>query len=120
MRRDPVLRRVFRHVMRGENVDRHLAADLQGVAAVDEYRRFAEQDDGQTGGPLETGQPQQTLRGERDILPLILVGSRYQEAGQTRSPQLRPQSRDPCRRSEEHTSELQSLMRISYAVFCLN
>src|SRR3546814_13216745 len=24
-----------------------------------------------------------------------------------------------CNRSEEHTSELQSLMRISYAVFCL-
>src|SRR3546814_6058707 len=30
--------------------------------------------------------------------------------------QLSPQGR---RRSEEHTSELQSLMRISYAVFCL-
>src|SRR3546814_10402749 len=27
--------------------------------------------------------------------------------------------RDGCRRSEEHTSELQSLMRTSYAVFCL-
>src|SRR3546814_2001455 len=27
--------------------------------------------------------------------------------------------RGPCTRSEEHTSELQSLMRISYAVFCL-
>src|SRR3546814_2159044 len=27
--------------------------------------------------------------------------------------------RDGERRSEEHTSELQSLMRISYAVFCL-
>src|SRR3546814_3805592 len=26
----------------------------------------------------------------------------------------------PVVRSEEHTSELQSLMRISYAVFCLN
>src|SRR3546814_2177225 len=26
----------------------------------------------------------------------------------------------PSARSEEHTSELQSLMRISYAVFCLN
>src|SRR3546814_2431362 len=26
----------------------------------------------------------------------------------------------PSLRSEEHTSELQSLMRISYAVFCLN
>src|SRR3546814_7527668 len=25
----------------------------------------------------------------------------------------------PCGRSEEHTSELQSLMRSSYAVFCL-
>src|SRR3546814_9001589 len=25
----------------------------------------------------------------------------------------------PAQRSEEHTSELQSLMRISYAVFCL-
>src|SRR3546814_7253808 len=25
----------------------------------------------------------------------------------------------PCLRSEEHTSELPSLMRISYAVFCL-
>src|SRR3546814_6669173 len=32
----------------------------------------------------------------------------------------RPLSRAPRgRRSEEHTSELQSLMRISYAVFCL-
>src|SRR3546814_4476487 len=35
------------------------------------------------------------------------------------------QGRAPCvgerrARSEEHTSELQSLMRISYAVFCLN
>src|SRR3546814_4452720 len=28
-------------------------------------------------------------------------------------------SSDRARRSEEHTSELQSLMRISYAVFCL-
>src|SRR3546814_7558375 len=30
-----------------------------------------------------------------------------------------PKDRYP-NRSEEHTSELQSLMRISYAVFCLN
>src|SRR3546814_2135313 len=28
-------------------------------------------------------------------------------------------NKEKCRRSEEHTSELQSLMRISYAVFCL-
>src|SRR3546814_7170612 len=31
----------------------------------------------------------------------------------------RPDSSAKKRRSEEHTSELQSLMRISYAVFCL-
>src|SRR3546814_12648348 len=40
--------------------------------------------------------------------------------GRCRRPDNRP--RPPCRarhRSEEHTSELQSLMRISYAVFCL-
>src|SRR3546814_6563264 len=30
-----------------------------------------------------------------------------------------PEVRAKVRRSEEHTSELQSLMRISYAVFCL-
>src|SRR3546814_8655625 len=31
-----------------------------------------------------------------------------------------PRRMQQCRRSEEHTSELQSLMRISYAVFCLH
>src|SRR3546814_10357630 len=34
------------------------------------------------------------------------------------APNIRLNSAAP-RRSEEHTSELQSLMRISYAVFCL-
>src|SRR3546814_5288305 len=32
---------------------------------------------------------------------------------------VRGKSEEEARRSEEHTSELQSLMRISYAVFCL-
>src|SRR3546814_10721047 len=41
---------------------------------------------------------------------------------QGRFPALRlalPDGQAKGRRSEEHTSELQSLMRISYAVFCL-
>src|SRR3546814_2283901 len=38
---------------------------------------------------------------------------RYQE-------RLRENYEQSLSRSEEHTSELQSLMRISYAVFCLN
>src|SRR3546814_1573020 len=33
--------------------------------------------------------------------------------------EVRERCRDSALRSEEHTSELQSLMRISYAVFCL-
>src|SRR3546814_9132878 len=37
----------------------------------------------------------------------VAVAKRKAEAG------------EPMERSEEHTSELQSLMRISYAVFCL-
>src|SRR3546814_956713 len=40
---------------------------------------------------------------------------RYQLCPQTSA----SHSDDARRRSEEHTSELQSLMRISYAVFCL-
>src|SRR3546814_9494719 len=37
-----------------------------------------------------------------------------------RFPGVLPSAGAAGRRSEEHTSELQSLMRISYAVFCLN
>src|SRR6056297_3928641 len=40
-------------------------------------------------------------------------GAGARGSGQPRHP------RDQRRRSEEHTSELQSLRRISYAVFCL-
>src|SRR3546814_3176770 len=43
---------------------------------------------------------------------------RWRDAAEGRSGRYR--ARAPAeRRSEEHTSELQSLMRISYAVFCL-
>src|SRR3546814_3279656 len=40
-------------------------------------------------------------------------------AGPQRDRPVRPSNTTAGRRSEEHTSELQSLMRISYAVFCL-
>src|SRR3546814_1382702 len=41
------------------------------------------------------------------------------EAGGDVADQLQPGAVGQAHRSEEHTSELQSLMRISYAVFCL-
>src|SRR3546814_5208575 len=43
--------------------------------------------------------------GRRSYKPLMQIAPRTPRSG--------------ARRSEEHTSELQSLMRISYAVFCL-
>src|SRR3546814_7242066 len=47
-----------------------------------------------------------------------LARAGYVESVRGRSGGIRL-GRSPEERSEEHTSELQSLMRISYAVFCL-
>src|SRR3546814_9915091 len=47
------------------------------------------------------------------ISPISGASSTILPVGRNRS------VRSSIRRSEEHTSELQSLMRISYAVFCL-
>src|SRR3546814_5527132 len=75
-----------------------------------------------------------TVRYRADILFLRLARSVWAWArcpDSTRQPSMRPSSptsqvinrilsqRWVMVRSEEHTSELQSLMRISYAVFCL-
>src|SRR3546814_2916728 len=48
-------------------------------------------------------------------IPGAMAGVDHEKVGQSVSG-LQQQR---CLRSEEHTSELQSLMRISYAVFCL-
>src|SRR3546814_4629507 len=56
------------------------------------------------------GAGQIILRQVRTVAGRVRVGARHrQAAAEAQLPQ----------RSEEHTSELQSLMRISYAVFCL-
>src|SRR3546814_5176310 len=51
------------------------------------------------------------------------VGLEDRDEGEHRQPdhhrQRHPRQVDAAERSEEHTSELQSLMRTSYAVFCL-
>src|SRR3546814_10273670 len=62
-------------------------------------------------------------KGAKDA-PIVLSRTPYNAAGRTsrmaspRMLDILPQG-DEVFRSEEHTSELQSLMRISYAVFCL-
>src|SRR3546814_2730048 len=48
------------------------------------------------------------------------LASRKRRSRRSTATRLRGSARSlPARRSEEHTSELQSLMRNSYAVFCL-
>src|SRR3546814_4650133 len=57
----------------------------------------------------------------RDHLELLYIAANRIHPGKTRRV-FEQRRNDPvlrCARSEEHTSELQSLMRISYAVFCL-
>src|SRR3546814_3730247 len=65
--------------------------------------------------PIPTTSRTRPTGGRRSRLPRP---RRSRQAALRRS-SFRPASPSPCRRSEEHTSELQSLMRISYAVFCL-
>src|SRR3546814_9733396 len=79
--------------------------------------------DGATGQPHQTGGIAGPARGNR-IIHRGVAESCAAPDGTGPSHYLRGQSwRDEARRkrlrSEEHTSELQSLMRISYAVFCL-
>src|SRR3546814_3947019 len=61
-------------------------------------------------GRFELGQPVQHQRPRR--------GDEQSRGGVDADLPLEGE-RVPAQRSEEHTSELQSLMRISYAVFCL-
>src|SRR3546814_1281694 len=63
--------------------------------------------------PDPVGAPALRMGGRRRAVPRQLL-SRDGGAGGSKPVRARH------RRSEEHTSELQSLMRISYAVFCLN
>src|SRR3546814_11988681 len=58
---------------------------------------------------LERGHDRHRWLAGEDSQPVIAARSRGIEAFD-----------QPFIRSEEHTSELQSLMRITYAVFCLN
>src|SRR3546814_3772792 len=77
------------------------ALDERQVAALNDLRR-------------RLAERRESRRGERDSFQALLIGT-------LRRPDFdRAALVDAlAQRSEEHTSELQSLMRISYAVFCL-
>src|SRR3546814_2901388 len=77
---------------------------------------------GQGAGLGHAGQLEGRVADQR-VRPVEHRGDPAVAAAEVRRPQVEMQQRPPGRtqrlRSEEHTSELQSLMRISYAVFCL-
>src|SRR3546814_4813752 len=92
--------------------------------AVGPVRRLSQREHDSGGSDQARGRLAKSPRSEvpvrRSARPASwFVGRRRQACGMH---VRRAQSRDrtvPFARSEEHTSELQSLMRISYAVFCL-
>src|SRR3546814_4532370 len=98
-------------------------ATVQGaLAVIDELAKWLKT---LTGMAAVAMSPKAGAHGE--LCGLLAIRSALEARGDMRSVVLVPESAhgtNPataafCGRSEEHTSELQSLMRISYAVFCL-
>src|SRR3546814_3439151 len=88
------------HIVGGTENARH-APEIAGAARSVGRQRTVE---GQRRYPIDPILPEQP---DRQIAERV----------ESRASPLLPQQEEE--RSEEHTSELQSLMRISYAVFCL-
>src|SRR3546814_4998262 len=97
------------------------AAPQRGIAGIRDVcrscpqfqaRQRIEQADSDTRRQQNERQPAQALQDQNHVSAQV---KRQDQARAT----LRSPKASTTRRSEEHTSELQSLMRISYAVFCL-
>src|SRR3546814_5532651 len=89
-------------------IDREMRRDQRGQFVLD-IGFHAE-----TGGPGGLGRIDVEARALPEIIRLVVghvLAARARVGGD--------EDHAVCGRSEEHTSELQSLMRISYAVFCL-
>src|SRR3546814_7647037 len=71
------------------------------------------------GGERERGIGEQHRRRNRERIGGLLRPEPVDRLKQREQRREHPQPAVAALRSEEHTSELQSLMRISYAVFCL-
>src|SRR3546814_8099911 len=72
--------------------------------------------------PLARGPNARARQRVRDVPGIVgnCLGARGADRGRRQPARnAHPSFRGPTYRSEEHTSELQSLMRHSYAVFCL-
>src|SRR3546814_5170899 len=101
----------------------HRAAHDRGgelpLAEIDDEAR----PDGHVEQPFDEGAARRQVA-HHDAIAVIVVDRRdlaeQRDAVGTLLRRPRWLDRPRSRRSEEHTSELQSLMRLTYAVFCLN
>src|SRR3546814_3757864 len=77
-------------------------------------------DGGKAGNDIELSDDVFGVEPRADILHRVVTWQLEKRRGTARGARERSDvARTGKKRSEEHTSELQSLMRISYAVFCL-
>src|SRR3546814_7800810 len=75
---------------------------------------------GAEGDAAAVGREPEAVDTDRERGELHRLAARGRHRVQLRRVVLRAEEVHRGPRSDEHTSELQSLMRISYAVFCLN
>src|SRR3546814_6325991 len=81
------------------------------------YEAWLKSDDVKDYVRTEAQKGLEAFLAQEELAPLASRIEPIVDEGETGSVVMRQLER--TRRSEEHTSELQSLMRISYAVFCL-
>src|SRR3546814_9743120 len=94
------------------------SSDLSFAAGCTDVKEGLEKADDTLSGTLLGAEGAQTGdSGEAPLTETDLATSLYESGLKLKSDGKDAEAFD--RRSEEHTSELQSLMRISYAVFCL-
>src|SRR3546814_5328851 len=102
--------------------DRSLDPDpvLEGPVPLDRQRRRIPQGGSTLGEPLvELADQSVDLRVERDVGKTLRDLLQHEVGPEVIDVRAQHEQVVGGLRSEEHTSELQSLMRISYAVFCL-
>src|SRR3546814_1693371 len=112
-----VLRPVQRNHERGDR--QHQAGQVEEPAPP--VPRLARKQPEQHAQDQEPGQEQDQAEVEFDLRAHAASSAANRARVATTSSSATPSASSPTTtsRSEEHTSELQSLMRISYAVFCL-
>src|SRR3546814_7464146 len=93
------------HLHLHERADHGIGDEVVAIDAAVHHEGGAD-DGGVAAAARQVAGEQRDLEGTGRLEDLVVPGRRFPRHG-------------PLERSEEHTSELQSLMRISYAVFCL-